>query len=345
MNYTSFISLLFLYTNISVCAQSQQYQDSLQMETLRKEGVYAIEQTTAERKAAFERAEAIAIKYQYIERQFFILGDAGDFYEKLGEYDKAIVLYKRAIEIKEKNKLKIWKGTYARWHNALSGTLQDKSLETTDDKQTILEEALLYSKIATHLNSNKANFWLLLGNAHIRLAEVKLEPLEDNAELDPTMRTKIAEEALGHYRKAVVAYKKVEKLRPTHPDIEHNMGVLYREAGKVLGKYLGQLDESIVSLENAILYKKDVDSYRLLGVATGIKAVQLESEGKKEEGKAMHQKAIQYFEKALEIDAEAIAVLFNLQMAHHFLGNMEKAAFYREKWQAINPNYSPNGTN
>jgi tetratricopeptide (TPR) repeat protein len=316
------------------------------MENLRKEGLYAVEQTNAERKAAFEKAEAIAVKYQYTKRQFFILGDAGDFYERLDEHDKAIELYKKAIDIKERHKLKIWKGTYARWHNALSGTLQDKSKETTDDdnKQTLLEEALLHSKIATHLNASKDNFWLLLGNAHILLAEVKLEPLEDKKVLNAALKTEIAEDALAHYRRAVVAYKKVEKLRPTHPDIEHNMGVLYREAGKVLGKHLGQLDESIISLENAVFYKKDVDSYRLLGVATGIKAVQLESEGKKEEGKALHQKAIRYFEKALEIDAEAIAVLFNLQMAHHFLGNMEKAAFYREQWQAINPNYNPNGT-
>ncbi|MFK7796235.1 MAG: tetratricopeptide repeat protein [Aureispira sp.] len=345
MKYAS-LSSLFLLIHLTVYGQSsQQYKDSLQMETLRKEGLYAIEQTIAERKAAFEKAEAIAIKYQYTKRQFFILGDAGDFYEKLDEHDKAIALYKKAIHIKETNKLRIWKGTYARWHNALSGTLQDQSGKATNDKQTILEEALLHSRIATHLNANKANFWLLLGNAHIRLAEVKLEPLEDKTELNSALRTEIAEEALAHYRRAVVAYKKVEKLRPTHPDIEQNMSVAYRETGKVLGKYLGQLDESIVSLENAIFYKKDINSYRLLGVATGIKAVQLDPEGKKEESKAMHQKAIQYFEKALEIDPEAIAVLYNLQMAHHFLGNMDQAALYREKWQAINPNYNPKGTN
>lgn len=92
---------------------SKKHQDSLQMELLREEGFNNNQWTTQERRAAFEKAEALAIKYAYKKRQFFILGDAGDYYTSIDRLEEAIICYKKAIQLKEQNDLAIRRHIYA----------------------------------------------------------------------------------------------------------------------------------------------------------------------------------------------------------------------------------------
>ncbi|MGH1335926.1 MAG: hypothetical protein ACRBFS_07340, partial [Aureispira sp.] len=327
---------LFLWVGSILQAQgenlSKTYEDSLQMEFLKEEGFENIALTIEQRKTAFEKAETLAIKYGYKKRQFFILGDAGDYYKDIGELEEAIGHYKKAIQLKERAKLVIKRRIYARFHNALSAVLQDWSKEITiTDKTNVLEEALLHSKISLKLDARRDNAWLLLGNTHIRLAEHKMDQLEES-EFDKTARIIVVKNALEHYEVAAVAYRKVERLRPDHPDIEKNLSILYRNRGKLLGKYLGEIEQSITALETAIsYYKKDVETYRLLGIANGIKGMQLQHAGKEEEGEAQHLKAIQYFEKALLLKPESVPTLYNLEVAHRMVGQPEKAAVYHKK--------------
>lgn len=129
-----------------------------------------------------------------------------------------------------------------------------------------------------------------------------------------------------------------------HPDIVPNIGNCYRERGQVLGKRLNQLDMSIESLEKAGPYlPRDSNIPRMLGVANGIKG--------------NHLKAIEYFEKALKIGGENIAIIYNLEVAYNELikastaagvdaatiaGYQERQKFYHDYWFRLNPNYNPN---
>ena len=70
------------------------------------------------------------------------------------------------------------------------------------------------------------------------------------------------------------------KLRPDHPDIKQNYQVTYREKGKLLGQRMGRMSESIDALKKSLKYNdKDTETLRLLGVASGISGMQLQSRG------------------------------------------------------------------
>lgn len=149
--------------------------------------------------------------------------------------------------------------------------------------------------------------------------------------------------ALSYFDSAVVYYQALKGYFPTHPDLNNNMAVTLKIKGLLLGQMMGNLEACIQNLEQSIVYKIDADTYRLLGVANGIS------------GK--HLKAIDYFEKALEIGGERQpAILYSLEVAYRQLAALaetktvaseyqSKADSYQIRWKSIDPNFNPNASN
>jgi len=132
------------------------------------------------------------------------------------------------------------------------------------------------------------------------------------------------------------------RLRPNHPDVRRNFGVVYRDRGKLLGRRLGRLDESMASIEKSLTFsKKDFESFRLLGVAYGMKGMQLQQAGQNQLGVESHYKAISYFEKSLEMNPKSVPILYNLEIAYRHLGLVEKVNEYNSRWKEIDPTYDP----
>lgn len=230
----------------------------------------------------------------------------------------------------------------AKLNNAVSGVLQDKANKTTDQiqRKQLVTEALDKSIIATQLHPTYNNAWLLRGNANVMLGGI-LEREGANAQ-DPQTKSNNFKQALAYYDEGIKAYNQVTRLRPDHPDVKRNLGVVFRDRGKLLGQHFQQLDASMASIEKSLTYaKQDFESFRLLGVAYGMKGVQLQQVGRQEEGIASHYKAISYFEKAIAINPNAVPILYNLEIAYRQLGIPDKIQEYNSRWKAIDPNYDP----
>lgn len=230
----------------------------------------------------------------------------------------------------------------AKLNNAVSGVLQDKANKTADRNQRkqLITEALQKSIIATQLHPTYNNAWLLRGNANVMLGGICQQ--EGAQSQNAASKTTLFKQALAYYDAGIQAYNEVMRLRPDHPDVKRNFGVVYRDRGKLLGQYLGQLDASLASIEKSLTYsKKDFESFRLLGVAYGMKGMQFQQAGRHEEGVALHYKAISYFEKAIEMNPNSVPILYNLEIAYRQLNVVEKVAEYNQRWKAIDPNYDP----
>ena len=136
------------------------------------------------------------------------------------------------------------------------------------------------------------------------------------------------------------------KLRPDHPDIVQNYQVTYREKGKLLGQRMGRMKESIEALQNSLKYNdKDTETLRLLGVASGITGMQLQSKGLFAESAEQNRRAIDYFVKALDVTPNNVPILYNLEVAYRVTGQIEKAVETNARWKEINPEYNPQNEN
>ncbi len=142
--------------------------------------------------------------------------------------------------------------------------------------------------------------------------------------------------ALNYFNTAIERYKQLKLLRPEHPDIIHNLAVVWREKGELQGRYMNDLSGCIESLNISLEYKKTVESYRLLGVALGMRGE--------------HLAAVDAFQAALALNERNVAILFNLEVAYRLMAQQypEKAEEYRQladryhiKWKAIDPEYAP----
>lgn len=233
----------------------------------------------------------------------------------------------------------------AKLNNAVSGVLQDKSrtmeyLQDDYKRKEILERSLGHSKTATDLHPTYNNAWLLQGNANVLLGNMnekigaKINTPKDKQQLFQT--------ALNHYDQAIACYQMVQKLRPNHPDVQRNLGVTYRDKGKLLGQYMGRNQASINSLMQSLQYRaNDTETLRLLGVANGMQGVGLQNQQRYEEATKSHLKAIEYFNKALELSPNNVPIIYNLEIAYSVLNLPEKAAEYKAKRMEIDPNYDP----
>ena len=232
----------------------------------------------------------------------------------------------------------------AKLNNAVSGVLQDKANKTSvlTVKKDLLTEALNKSLKATQLHPTYNNAWLLRGNANVMLGNIA--ELEGSNKQDQATQSTFYLKALDYFDKGIQAYQEVRRLRPDHPDVQRNFSVVYRDKGKLLGRRLNRLSESIASLEQSLVYSvKDFECFRLLGVAYGMKGIFFQQNNQAASGVSSHYKAIEYFEKALEMNTNSVPILFNLEMAYRHLNLIDKVQEVNQRWKAIDPNYNPGG--
>jgi len=230
----------------------------------------------------------------------------------------------------------------AKLNNAVSGVLQDSANRVTNfmERKVMIENALNYSITATNLHPTYNNAWLLRGNANVMLGGVKKQEGTNNT--NPQAKRTLFEQALKYYDAGIKAYNEVLRLRPNHPDVNRNLGVVYRDRGNLLGQFLQQIDPSIASIEKSLTYsKKDFESFRLLGIAYGIKGMQLQQAGRLQEATNSHYTAIKNLEKALDISPNAVPILYNIEIAYRQLNQPDKVEEYRNRWKAIDPTYDP----
>lgn len=230
----------------------------------------------------------------------------------------------------------------AKLNNAVSGVLQDSANRAPNllIRKELVEQALKNSITATNLHPTYNGAWLLRGNANTTLGI--LAEAQGATATDPQTQRDIYIKSLEYYNSGIEAYLEVQRLRPDHPDVKQNMGVVYRDRGKLLGQRLGNVNESIASIEKSLTFSiKDFESFRLLGVAYGIRGIQFQQSNRLEDATASHYTAISYFEKALEMNPNSVAILFNLEVAYRQLGNEQKFMEMNAKWKEIDPNYDP----
>ncbi len=231
----------------------------------------------------------------------------------------------------------------AKMNNAASGALQDELIKQKDlstvTRREMLNRAHIYSKKATELHPYYNNAWLLHGNANVKLGQLCLE---EATSIGNESQGAKYQEALQYFNNGLMCYDNVAKLRPDHPDIKQNYQVTYREKGKLLGQRMGRMSESITALEKSLQYNdKDTETLRLLGVASGISGMQYQSRGMMAESAQQNKLAIEYFQRALDVNPSNVPILYNLEVAYRVTGQTQKALEINARWKEINPDYNP----
>lgn len=228
----------------------------------------------------------------------------------------------------------------AKLNNAVSGVLQARAQRegNLNIREEMVQRALKHSITAIQLHPTYNNAWLLQGNANVMLGNIA----QDKGRNNPATTSTAFPTALQYYQAAIKAYTEVARLRPDHPDVKRNFSVAYRDMGKLLGQYMGQVDQSINALQKSLEYKQDdLETLRLLGVAQGIKAGQVQQQGRIQEAMQLHNQALSTFMKGLEIDPNFVPILYNVEVAYNILGDATKAQEYNARWKAISPDYNP----
>ena len=244
----------------------------------------------------------------------------------------------------------------AKLNNAVSGVLQDSAnrIPLNDpEKLNHYVRALYHSKEAVELHPTYNNAWLLLGNAHVFISNIK-ESMADSAKakLDFQKSNELYVESKYRLDSAITAYQEVKRLRPDHPDVPINLTAAHRSRGKLLGEKLGKVSEALADLEEANKYSKgnDLEVLRLLGVAYGITGMTYQNQGLIAPAIQNHQRAIQALEKALALSPNYAPTWYNMEIAYRQLllldaanANIytQKVIECNEKWKSIDPNYSP----
>ena len=190
------------------------------------------------------------------------------------------------------------------------------------------------------LTKRHYNWFLFSGNAYVMLGENYMfnKNISNQLQFIPKDEQDRLNKALAYFDTAIGLYNELDKVRPDHPDISNNLSVAYRNKGRLLGQYMRDLESSIMALKQSNNYRANVETYRLLGVATGMSGKPLE--------------AISYFEEALLLEGNNIAILYNLEVAYRQLAlsteNESLKADYESKgdsyhmqWKLIEPDYDP----
>jgi tetratricopeptide (TPR) repeat protein len=245
----------------------------------------------------------------------------------------------------------------AKLNNAVSGVIQEKAgkPETSiAEKEKLYKEAINYSTNAISIHPTYNNAWLLYGNAHIYLGnirEAEADSLKKSGK--PEANSKYSE-TLALYNEAIRAYIEVKRLRPDHPDVPVNLTASYRTRGKLHGEKLGNIPLALKDLEDANVYAKDkdVEVLRLMGVAYGISGIMAAQQGNLNSSLQFHTNAVNALEKALKIAPNYVPTVFNLEVAYREMAklNPDKANEYglranelNAKWRELDPNYNPAG--
>ncbi len=216
------------------------------------------------------------------------------------------------FSIKTFTRNEVWKNNYslfltdvqtsvnsAKLQNAAGGELITQSMLEKDEAKAkkMRTEAVLHLQKAIQLHPTYRNAYLLLGNGYNYLKD---------------------------FDKSIQAYENGLKIDPTYADIQKNLGITCREAGKFNGEN-NNLSKAIPYLEKAYkLMPSDAETVRLLGVANGIG------------GNAP--KALEWFSKCVELNPDNAHAVWDLGTAYQGVGNMARMQELHNQALQMNPN-------
>ena len=184
----------------------------------------------------------------------------------------------------------------AKVRNAAGGELLAQALKV--DSITAIRyrtEAVSHLQKAVTIHPTYKNAWLLLGNAFYYL---------------------------NNFDQAIQAFKQALILDPEYADASKNMGLAYRDGGRIAGETLGDLRKATMYLkEAAALLPEDYEAHRLAGIAFGFSGNKLE--------------AISYFQRAAQIKPDLSDAWFNLGTAYYQAGDPKNGALFYQKAVSI----------
>ncbi len=184
----------------------------------------------------------------------------------------------------------------AKVRNAAGGELLAQALKV--DSITAIRyrtEAVGHLQKAVTIHPAYKNAWLLLGNAFYYL---------------------------NNFDQAIQAFKQALVLDPEYADASKNMGLAYRDGGRIAGETLGDLRKATTYLkEAAALLPEDYEAHRLAGIAFGFSGNKLE--------------AISYFQRAAQIKPDLSDAWFNLGTAYYQAGDPKNGAVFYQKAVSI----------
>jgi tetratricopeptide (TPR) repeat protein len=130
---------------------------------------------------------------------------------------------------------------------------------------------------------------------------------------------------LKNYDRSISAYEKAIGLNPSNTEIQRNLSVIARDAGRYAGEMQNDLPKAKKLLELSYKYNPtDFETVRLLGVSHGV------------EGN--HTKALEYFLKVVELDPKNAYGYVNIANAYAILGNTTKYNEAMAKAKQLDPN-------
>jgi tetratricopeptide (TPR) repeat protein len=184
----------------------------------------------------------------------------------------------------------------AKVRNAAGGELLAQALKV--DSLTAIRyrtEAVGHLQKAVTIHPTYKNAWLLLGNAFYYL---------------------------NNFDQAIQAFKQALMIDPEYADASKNMGLAYRDGGRIAGEMLGDLQKATTFLkEAATLLPEDYEAHRLAGIAFGFSGSKLE--------------AISYFQRAAQIKPDLSDAWFNLGTAYYQAGDPKNGALFYQKAVSI----------
>lgn len=194
----------------------------------------------------------------------------------------------------------------AKIRNAAGGELLAQALKV--DSLTAFRyrnEAVGHLQKAVTIHPTYKNAWLLLGNAYYYL---------------------------NNYDQAIQSFKQALEIDPDYADASRNMGLAYRDGGRMAGEKLGDLAKAIAYLKQAAsLLPDDYEAHRLAGIAFGFNGNKLE--------------AISYFQKAAQLKPELSDAWFNLGTAYYQAGDSKNGLLFHQKAISLDPDVMKRMTN
>ncbi|MBU6168252.1 MAG: tetratricopeptide repeat protein [Bacteroidetes bacterium] len=197
-------------------------------------------------------------------------------------------------------------GESAKVRNAAGGELLAQALKT--DSLTAIRyrtEAVGHLQKAVTIHPTYKNAWLLLGNAYYYLHNFEL---------------------------AIQAFKQALIIDPGYADASKNMGLAYRDGGRIAGEINNDLMKATAYLkEAAFLLPEDYEAHRLAGIAFGFNGNKLE--------------AISYFQRAAQLKPDLSDAWFNLGTAYYQAGDANNGLLFHQKAISIDSSVKNRMTN
>ncbi len=188
----------------------------------------------------------------------------------------------------------------AKVRNAAGGALLTRSINTEDanQKNILINEAILHLKEATRIHPNYKEAHLLMGNGYSYLKS---------------------------YDESINSYENALRVNPNYNEAGNNLLITLQNAAREAGEIHKNYRNAISYLEKALtLDSKNFQTISLLGTAHG-------SDGN-------HRKAIQYFEQAIEINPNIANTYINLGLAQLNMGLEDDAQINFQIAAEIDPN-------